>query len=403
MRFGEPLDDERFISLITPDESIRDRDHRRRVRDRRGRPDARPRRSRAAPRERDVRRRRRRPRLLHRRARRRRRASRASPIRGCADASELRRTTCGWRPSAASSAAGSTASTCCCCTTPTASATRARPSGTGWRRCATPGSTRMIGVAPGPANGFTLDVIDCLERFGELIDWAMIILNPLEPWPGELCLGAAATARREGDHPRRRLRRPVLRRRAARPGAAPHDHRSFRPAGWIEAGRERLDAMRPIAERAGLTMIQLACQWNLAHEAVACVVPTLIQEVGRRRPAGRGQARRARRAARGAAALRRGRRRDPRDRRQHRLHGAEGRQPRRTRATRRPGPLGAATSGSRTSRGAGGSSPSATSSRSRVWHWQPRTGIRVTMSVRALTGGCGMRRRRAYELDASRS
>ena len=54
------------------------------------------------------------------------------------------------------------------------------------------GLTRLIGVAPGPANGFTLDVIDCLERFGALIDWAMIILNPLEPWPGELCLGAAA-------------------------------------------------------------------------------------------------------------------------------------------------------------------------------------------------------------------
>jgi len=38
--------------------------------------------------------------------------------------------------------------------------------------------------------------------------------------------------------------------------------------------------MRPVAERAGLTMIQLACQWNLAHGPVACVVPTLIQEVG---------------------------------------------------------------------------------------------------------------------------
>src|ERR1700759_1007622 len=37
------------------------------------------------------------------------------------------------------------------------------------------GLTRLIGVAPGPANGFTLDVIGCLERFGELIDWAMII------------------------------------------------------------------------------------------------------------------------------------------------------------------------------------------------------------------------------------
>ena len=27
-------------------------------------------------------------------------------------------------------------------------------------------------------------------------------------------------------------------------------------------------------------MIQLACQWNLAHGPFACVVPTLIQETG---------------------------------------------------------------------------------------------------------------------------
>src|SRR5690349_4170909 len=44
------------------------------------------------------------------------------------------------------------------------------------------GLTAKIGVAPGPANGFTLDVIDCFERFGDVIDWAMIILNPFEPW-----------------------------------------------------------------------------------------------------------------------------------------------------------------------------------------------------------------------------
>ena len=49
-------------------------------------------------------------------------------------------------------------------------------------------------MAPGPANGFTLDLIACLERFGSMIDWAMIILGPLEPWPGELCLDAAAAA-----------------------------------------------------------------------------------------------------------------------------------------------------------------------------------------------------------------
>ncbi|HEV3053968.1 MAG TPA: aldo/keto reductase [Solirubrobacteraceae bacterium] len=142
------------------------------------------------------------------------------------------------------------------------------------------GLTRMIGVAPGPANGFTLDVIDCLERFGSLLDWAMIILNPLEPWPGELCLGAAA------DAGVRVITRVVdyggLFFDDVLPGQpmAKGDHRGFRPPGWIESGRERIEAMRPIASRAGLTMIQLACQWNLAHEPVACVAPTLIQEVG---------------------------------------------------------------------------------------------------------------------------
>jgi Ser/Thr protein kinase RdoA (MazF antagonist) len=38
--------------------------------------------------------------------------------------------------------------------------------------------------------------------------------------------------------------------------------------------------MRPVADRHDLTMLQLACQWNLAHEPVGCVVPTLIQEEG---------------------------------------------------------------------------------------------------------------------------
>jgi aryl-alcohol dehydrogenase-like predicted oxidoreductase len=142
------------------------------------------------------------------------------------------------------------------------------------------GLTRMIGVAPGPANGFTLDVIGCLERFGSLIDWAMIILNPLEPWPGELCLDAAAA------QDVRVITRVVdyggLFFDDVRPGQRfpERDHRGFRPEGWIEAGLERIEPMRAIARGAGLTMIQLACQWNLAHGPVACAAPTLIQEIG---------------------------------------------------------------------------------------------------------------------------
>jgi aryl-alcohol dehydrogenase-like predicted oxidoreductase len=146
------------------------------------------------------------------------------------------------------------------------------------------GLTELLGVAPGPANGFTLDLIDCFERFGASIDWAMIILNPLEPWPGELVLPAA---RRHGV---RLITRVVdyggLFHDDVLPGHPfpPHDHRRFRPEGWIERGRERLDAMRPIADAHGLTLLQLACHWNLAHEPVACAAPTLIQEPG---PAGR--------------------------------------------------------------------------------------------------------------------
>jgi len=142
------------------------------------------------------------------------------------------------------------------------------------------GLAAAVGVAPGPANGFTLDLIRCLERFGELIDWAMVILNPLEPWPGEIPLTAAER------HGVRVITRVVdyggLFWGDLLPGTPlPRgDHRAFRPEGWIEAGRERLERLRPIGERAGLTPLQLACQWNLAHPAVACVVPTLIQEEG---------------------------------------------------------------------------------------------------------------------------
>jgi aryl-alcohol dehydrogenase-like predicted oxidoreductase len=142
------------------------------------------------------------------------------------------------------------------------------------------GLTRLLGVAPGPANGFTLDLIDCFERFSELIDWAMIILNPLEPWPGELVLDATAA------HDVSLITRVVdyggLFHDDVLPGHAfaEHDHRKFRPDGWVTEGRERLERLRPYAERHELSMLQLACAWNLSQSAVRCVAPTLIQESG---------------------------------------------------------------------------------------------------------------------------
>src|SRR5580765_3245001 len=139
--------------------------------------------------------------------------------------------------------------------------------------------TDRLGVAPGPANGFTLDLILCFEHFGALLDWAMIILNPLEPWPGSLCLPAA----RKYDI--KVITRVVdyggLFHDDVRPGHkfGPQDHRTFRPAGWVEAGSERIEKMRAIAQRRGLTMLELACLWNLSQPPVKSVIPTLIQEI----------------------------------------------------------------------------------------------------------------------------
>jgi len=140
--------------------------------------------------------------------------------------------------------------------------------------------TDRLGIAPGPANGFSLDLILCFERFGPLLDWAMIILNPLEPWPGSLCLPAAQK------HEVSIITRVVdfggLFHDDVKPGHkfGHGDHRTFRPAGWVEAGNARLDRMRDIARKHRLTMLQLACLWNLSHAPVKSVIPTLIQEAG---------------------------------------------------------------------------------------------------------------------------
>src|SRR4051794_41656682 len=104
----------------------------------------------------------------------------------------------------------------------------------------------------------------------------MVILNPLEPWPGELVL---EPAQRHGVELITRvvdyggLFHGDLR---ADTPLADRDHRALRPPRRVEPGPPRLEPKRAIAERHGLTLLQLPCQWNLAHAPVGCVVPPLI-------------------------------------------------------------------------------------------------------------------------------
>jgi aryl-alcohol dehydrogenase-like predicted oxidoreductase len=141
------------------------------------------------------------------------------------------------------------------------------------------GLADAIGIAPGPANGFTLDMLSCLDRFGDRIDWAMVILGPLEPWPGRLVLEACE------QHEVQVLTRVVdyggifwgdLR---ADTPMGDHDHRRYRPDGWVQRGLSIVDKVAAIGKPRGLTPMQTAAQWALAQPAVSCVVPTLIQEL----------------------------------------------------------------------------------------------------------------------------
>jgi aryl-alcohol dehydrogenase-like predicted oxidoreductase len=150
----------------------------------------------------------------------------------------------------------------------------------GMRALKDQGLSKMLGTAPGPANGFTLDTIHNIETYKDLIDWTMVILNPLEPWPVGLALNAYE------QHGVKVLTRVVdyggvfTEEFSADHEFKPGDHRTYRPAGWVKHGIEKMEQMRPIAQKYGLSMLQFAAIWNLSQPAVASVVPTFLQETG---------------------------------------------------------------------------------------------------------------------------
>ena len=62
--------------------------------------------------------------------------------------------------------------------------------------------------------------------------------------------------------------------------AATAEARSYRAEGWVDHGLDKIERMKPIADKHGLTLIQFAAIWNLSQPAVESVVPTFIQEAG---------------------------------------------------------------------------------------------------------------------------
>ena len=362
MHFGEPLDEARLEALLRPGGGISTVHHRRRLRRRRGRRAARPRAGRAAAR-----------RTTAWSARsgttstpasaRGRRASRASPTRalrgpdGYADyvrmAAERSLERC-----------GADAFDLLLLHNPDRTGyTERGASGTRWRPLRDDGLTGALGVAPGPGERLHARP-DRLPRALRRPDR----LGDGDPQPARAVAGRAGRSTPPRRHGVRLITRvvdygglfhddvlpghPFPRATTARSG----------PAGWVERGRERLDADAP--DRRAPRADDAPARVRLEPRPRAGRLRRADADPGARRDARPIEDKRAELAAVPAVprAERRRGRGDPRDRRQHGLDGAQGRRARlRGRSAARP--LAAQRRPGRARRAAGGSTPRATSIR----------------------------------------
>ena len=56
------------------------------------------------------------------------------------------------------------------------------------------------------------------------------------------------------------------------------DHRSVRKGEWIKASLEKVEQLRPIADRNGLTITELSMKFIMTKKGFASVFPTVVSE-----------------------------------------------------------------------------------------------------------------------------
>jgi len=56
------------------------------------------------------------------------------------------------------------------------------------------------------------------------------------------------------------------------------DHRSVRKGEWIKASLKKVEELKPIADRNGLTITELAIKFILSKQGISSVFPTVISE-----------------------------------------------------------------------------------------------------------------------------
>jgi aryl-alcohol dehydrogenase-like predicted oxidoreductase len=135
------------------------------------------------------------------------------------------------------------------------------------------GKLRHYGVALGPAIGWRDEGLRAIET--RRVASVQTVYNVLEQEPGRDLLEAAGE-RGVGVMARVPTSSGLLEDKYTLDTTfAPHDHRSHRPREWLVEGLQKVERLRFVCDRYGITMAQAALKFILAQDAIACVLPTV--------------------------------------------------------------------------------------------------------------------------------
>ncbi len=138
------------------------------------------------------------------------------------------------------------------------------------------GKIKVWGVSLGPAIGWREEGIEAMTRHNAKA--VQTVYNLFEQCPGrEFCETAHST--RAGVLARVHDNSSILKdkvRLDTTIGAS--DHRKFRDQSWKIYGLKKLELIRPLATKHGMTVHQLACKWLLMDPALTSITGTLLDE-----------------------------------------------------------------------------------------------------------------------------
>ena len=137
-------------------------------------------------------------------------------------------------------------------------------------------SIRTYQVALGPAIGWTQEGIEAMDR--KNISAVQTVYNILEQTPGNE-LFKKAEEKEVGILVRVPEASGILTGKVnADTKIDEKDHRSVRKGEWIKASLEKVEQLRPIADRNGLTITELSMKFIMTKKGFASVFPTVVSE-----------------------------------------------------------------------------------------------------------------------------